>query len=81
MEKTTLYMFAFSATTTTEGVIGSKLSAEETLEKIKIELTETFGEDNYEVVEFRPATDEEEESFRSQFEDAVSAVENTQTVH
>ena len=58
-----LYVFAFMSRT--DGVIGSILPAEETLSKIEAEMKETFGEDGFSIVEFRPAT-----------EDEVSAIQN-----
>lgn len=52
-----LYVFAFMSRT--DGVIGSLLPADETLAKIEAEMKETFGEEGFSIVEFRPATDEE----------------------
>lgn len=52
-----LYVFSFMSRT--DGVIGSLLPEGETLAKIEAEMKETFGEDGFSVIEFRPATDEE----------------------
>lgn len=71
-EGVTLYVFSFEATTVTEGVIGTKLSPEETQKKVEAQLEQSFGPDGAKIVEFRQATDEETLIIKAQFERSAS---------
>lgn len=65
MSDFTPYMLSFKART--EGIVGSKKTYEETIEKITNDLKDTYGEDVSDV-ELRLLTDEEKEEYKDLLE-------------
>lgn len=64
---------------TLDGFVGSKEGTEETREKLEEALSEHYGQGAYQVLEFRPATEEEEADVRKEMEKEEET--DTKTLH
>jgi hypothetical protein len=55
--------YSFVLSVKVGGVVDSTLSVDETKAKLSAELSDFYGEDGYELIEFHPASDEEKAQY------------------
>lgn len=56
--------FSFTLQFKVGGIVDSTLAKDETLEKLHAELSAFYGDDGYEIVDFREATADEVETYK-----------------
>lgn len=69
---TDVTMYFFELVASNKGIAPSQYSREETLERLHKDLADFYGEDGYELREFREATEEELQIFASLMSDLAA---------
>lgn len=63
-----IFAYKIKVTAESDGLVSSPLGFEEVAEKFRENLVENVGEENFEILEFREATDEERELLAASLE-------------